>query len=211
MNNKNSNTNHMFEPDLISAEAAHEILQPYYPKIVGCIHSAFAAANELRKAAPDICAPLESRTWATIINDLMVDNAKRAFAGLTPDIVLSLEAGFLIIDFHGRIKMRLKKLRDNLHPCNIKTGTQQAYEDQTLYDGPATLVTAGYRLDAAGLFRYAHIVCWSGPELRWSLRLPGPDEMQQPTKLISDVQPPAPTLVVKKLKQPKVSGTSRDL
>ncbi|MBL7152411.1 MAG: hypothetical protein ISS79_01745 [Phycisphaerae bacterium] len=208
MNTINNDTNPLFEPDLVTAEAAHQTLHPYYSKIVACPHVAFAAANTLRKAAPEICAPLESLTWANIIHNHMVDYAKRAFAGLAPDIILSSEAGFLIIDFHAMIKMRFKKLRDNLHPCNIKTGQQQAYEEQTLYDGAATLVTTGYRVDAAGLFRDAHIVCWSGSELRWSLRLPDPGEMQQPTTPIPDSPLPVPIVVGKKPKQNKRKRTS---
>ncbi len=96
--------------------------------------------------------------------------------------------------------MRFKKLSEDLRPCNVKTNQQRAYDDQTLYAPPATLVTTGYRLDAVGIFRDAHVVCWAGPELLWSLRLPDLPEMQQPIETAPDILPPQP-LVAKKVRK----------
>lgn len=206
MRNINHDTSRLFELDLVTDEQAHQILQAYYVKIVGCINTAFAAANALREATPDKCTPLKSRTWASIIHDYMVSGARRVFADSGPDVLLSSEGGFLIIDFRGMIKMRFKKLRGNLHPCNVKTGQQRAYETQTLYAGGATLVTAGYRVDAAGLFRDAHVVCWSGPELRWSLRLPDIDELQLAGSPVAES--PLPVTVVK-CRKPKQGQSKR--
>ncbi|MCK4825310.1 hypothetical protein KA005_56710, partial [bacterium] len=126
----------------------------------------------------------------------MVHHARKVFSGMDPDIMLISDKGFQIVDFYGIIKMRFKKLSNELRPYNVKTGQQVAYDDQTLYAAPATLVTAGYRLDSTGCFRDAHIVCWAGPDLLWNLRLPGPDDMQQTIELAPKITPP--TIIAKK-------------
>ncbi len=192
-----------FNNGRVTGRGAHELLQPYYPEIVGSIKSGISAWKALVANNTDLCLPLASRTRACFIHDHMEKYARDAFQGLEPDVILSSEAGFLIVDFHGRIKMRFKKLSADLHPCNVKTDQQRAYDDQTLYAPPATLVTSGYRLDALGIFRDTHIVCWDGSELLWSLPLTDLPEMQQGIEFTPDSSPPQPVVAKKVSKTEK--------
>ncbi|MCK4819822.1 hypothetical protein KA005_28920, partial [bacterium] len=171
-----------------------------YPKVVACIAAGINGWRAIQKSDPEKCVPLTSCTTACIVNNYMVHHARKVFSGMEPDIMLISDKGFQIVDFFGSIKMRFKKLSNELHPYSFKTYQQQAYDDQALFDAPATLVTAGYRLDLAGCFRDAHIVCWAGPELLWSLRLPDLPEMQQPIETAPDIIPPQP-LVAKKVRK----------
>ena len=155
----------------LTSDGAYQLLKPHYPSILDCITIPWNTWEDLQAVAPDACLPLLPRTRAGIIHDHMEQQAMRRFAGSEPDVMLYSNAGFLIVDFSGKIKMRFKKLSSDLHPCNVKTNQQRAYDDQTLFAPPATLVTAGYRVDSAGMFRDAQIVCWSGSELRWFLPL----------------------------------------
>lgn len=196
----------LFKDALLTSEQADKLLQPYYPKVVGCIAAGIDGWRAFQKSAPKECVPLTSCTIAGIIHNHMVYHARKVFSELEPDIMLFSDAGFPIVDFYGKIKMRFKKLSNELHPYNVKTYQQQAYDYQTLFDAPATLVTAGYRLDSTGRFRDAHIVCWAGPELRWHLPLPDLTEMQQPTETATEIPPPG-VVIKKKLKAHKKRAT----
>jgi hypothetical protein len=107
-----------------------------------------------------------------MIHDHIESAAKRIFGIRSKEIAVYTEKGFLVVDFRNRVFLRFKKLQHNLMPCNIETEQQRAFDEQTLFGGPVTHVTAGYRLNDSGIYRDAHIVCWSCGELLWSLRLP---------------------------------------
>lgn len=200
MKTKNIETKLLFDDGRLTGDGAHDLLKRYYPKIASCINAGLNACKALEETIPEIWLPLVSRTRACLIHDHMEKHAREVFAEMRPNVVLSLEAGFLIVDFHGKIKMRFKKLSDDLQPYSVKTHQQRAYDDQTLFAPPATLVTAGYRLDSAGVFRDAHVVCWAGSELRWSLRLPEISETAQPIEAIAGKGPREPVVVVKQAK-----------
>jgi len=196
-----------FNDGRVTGSGAYELLKLYYPSIAGSINSSVFAWAALVANSPNLCLPLGSRTRACFIHDHMEKSAADAFRGLEPDVMLSSEAGFLIVDFHGKIKMRFKKLSNDLHPCSLKTDQQRAYDDQTLYAPPVTLVTSGYRLDALGVFRDSHIVCWAGSELLWSLCLPDVPEMQQGIEVTPDSSPPQPVVAKKVSKTEKRQST----
>jgi len=206
-NTKFQETGLLFKHALLTSEQAQKLLQPHYPKVVACIAAGINGWRAIQKSDPEKCVPLTSCTTACIVNNYMVHHARKVFSGMEPDIMLISDKGFQIVDFYGSIKMRFKKLSNELHPYSFKTYQQQAYDDQALFDAPATLVTAGYRLDLAGCFRDAHIVCWSGPELRWNLRLPNPTDTQQPIELVPEIAPPMATITRKKIKTDKKRAT----
>lgn len=200
----------LFDDGRLTGNGAHELLGPHYLEIASCINAGVHAWKLMAANNPELCLPLVSRTQACIIHDHMEKRARDVFEGREPDIILSSEAGFLIVDFYGKIKMRFKKLSDDLHPYNIKTNQQRACEDQTLYAPPAALVTCGYRLDSFGLFRDAHIACWAGSTLLWSLRLPELDEGQQPIELAPGISPLQP-IVAKKARKVEEKYSARSV
>lgn len=161
-----------FKDGVLTGEEAHEILLPHYNDIMRCIHKGIRAAEKLRLREPEYCHVLTPRSWASNVHDHMEFEARRVFGVKGSGIAVYTDTGFVVVDFDERIFLRFKKLRRNLSPCNIETDQQRAFDSQTLFRGLVTLVTAGYRLDDAGVYKDAHIVCWASGELLWSLRLP---------------------------------------
>lgn len=199
---KKFETKLLFEDGRLTGDGAFQLLNPYFPEITGCINSGLNAFRVLEQTNPEVCLCLVPRSRACIIHDHMEDYARRIFSGMEPDIMLGSDVGFLIVDFQGKIKMRFKKLSFDLRPYNVKTNQQQAYDDQTLFAPPATLVTAGYRLDSTGVFRDAQIVCWAGSELRWSVPLPCISEVPLVFEDVSHEEgPPVPIVVPKKVSE----------
>lgn len=161
-----------FKDGVLTDEEAHEILSPHYGDIMRCIHKGISAAEKLRQREPEYCYVLTPRSWASNVHDHMEFEAGRIFGGKGSEVAVYTDKGFVVLDFDERIFLRFKKLRPNLSPCNIETDQQRAFDSQTLFRGPVTLVTAGYRLDDGGIYKDAHIVCWACGERLWSLKLP---------------------------------------
>ena len=192
-------TRKLFDDGLISGGEAQQILRPYLGHIGNCIGTGIRGWEAFQEALPTECVPLTSRTIAGIINDLMVDYARHVFSPMQPQVVTSDGAGFLVVDFLGRLKMRFKKLSRRLHPYNYATHQQRACEEQTLFGPAATFVTAGYRMTDLGEFQDAHIVCWNASELRWSIQLPDVLELRQRIPVTPEPDMPQPIVRAKKL------------
>jgi hypothetical protein len=166
----------LFKDGVLTIDEAHRVLSPNYKDIMRCINEGLYKTQELRQREPEYCAPLTSRTWANMVHDQIALAAQRIFARKGKEIVIYTEKGFLVVDFNGRIFLRFKKLHHNLLPCNIETEQQRSFDEQTLFGGPVTHVTAGYRLNEFGMYKDAHIVCIEYHKVLWSLRLPESEE-----------------------------------
>jgi hypothetical protein len=190
-------TGKLFDDGLLTSEQAYQLLHPHFDRIAACVGAGFDAWSGFQERSPEECLPLTSCTVAGIIQNHMVQYAKTVFGGMEPDVAVLGDSGFLIVDLFGRIKMRFKKLSERLHPYNVSTHQQRACDNQMLFERGATLVTAGYRMTPFGEFRDAHIVCWSGSELRWSLRLPDVGAAGGISGTSTESGPNAPVLVPK--------------
>ena len=100
----------LFTDGRLTVDGANQLLKPYYPLIMQCIVGGWNAWEELQQLAPKACSPLLPRTRAGVIHDNIEEKARRTFGDRKPDIMLYSNRGFLIIDFHGKIMMRFKKL-----------------------------------------------------------------------------------------------------
>ena len=197
----------LFKDGVLTIDEAHEILSPHYTDIMGCINEGLNKVGELRQNQPEFYIPLTPRSRASIIHDHIESEAKRIFGVKNTEIVVYTEKGFLVIDFSKRVFLRFKKLRRNLMPCNIETEQQKAFDEQTLFGGPVTHVTAGYRLNGSGIYRDAHIVCWSCGELLWSLRLPDIEVGSRSDITVTPSIAPS-SVVVRKIATSKVADGS---
>jgi len=197
-----------FKDGVLTDKDAYEILSPHFQDIIRCIQTALGAAERLRQHEPDCCQPLTSRSWANIVHDHMEYEAKKVFGSTQPGIAIYTEKGFLIVDFYERIFLRLKKLQNNLKPCNVETAQQRAFDCQALFRGPVTLVTAGYCLNDLGMHKNSHIVCWSGDELLWALRLPDITTQEEYSEIAVPPVPVEPIVVVRKDAVPKIGNAS---
>ncbi len=188
----------LFKDGVLIGEEAHKILSPDYNNILACIRKAIILVEELRQREPDFCSALTARSWATIVHDHMESEAKKIFgSSLASKTAIYVEKGFLVVDFDEKIFLRFKKLDSNLSPCNIKTKQQRAFDSHTLFRDSATLVTAGYRLNALGLYKDSHIVCWDNETLLWSIRIPD-EEQGSLSKITVPLEPIQSTVVIKR-------------
>lgn len=187
----------LFKDGVLTIDEAHKILSPNYRDIMECIYEGLNRIEELRQREPEFCIPLTSRSRASMIHDYIESAAQKVFVIKGKEIAVRTEKGFLIVDFYRRVFLRFKKLQRNLMPCNIETEQQKAFDEQTLFEGPVTHVTAGYRLDDLGVYRDAHIVCWAYGELLWSLRLPDIGKGER-SEIIVTPNADQPSVVVRK-------------
>jgi len=200
-----TDTPRLFDDGVMTGDDVKAVMQPYLVLARQCITASFEALERLRSQSFPECAPLTGRTIAGILHDHMVSEARKAFGGLEPDVMLNDDTGFLVVDFYGRVKMRFKRLSPHLHPYNVVTEQQEAYEHQTLFGPAATLVTAGYRLSEMGTFRDAHIVCWGASGRLWSFPLPPPAvEMPKVERLSNKGDLPEPIVRVKTVPEVQV-------
>jgi hypothetical protein len=197
----NMETTFLFPDGRRTSKEAHNILQPFYEKLVDCIRSGIQYWQELQRSKSDICASFTPRTIAGIINDGMQHRARQVFTGADKNIKVSSELGFLVIDFFGSIALRLKKLDSELRPRNLITIQQQQFADHLLFD-EVTNVTAGYRLDATGTeIRDMHIVCWEGKYLAWNLLLPDRSGEETVSGMPITTLPEKPIVIAKNAKK----------
>lgn len=194
----------LFKDGVLTIDEAHKILSPHYSDIMECINEGLNSTRELRQREPEFYSPLTPRSLASMIHDYIESAAKRVFERKGKEIAVYMGKGFLVVDFYGRVFLRFKKLRHNLMPCNIETEQQRAFDEQTLFEGPVTHVTAGYRLNDLGMYRDAHIVCWACGERLWSLPLP---EIRK-AKQREIITPAASDVVPRKSASRKVSNAS---
>ncbi|MCK5473111.1 MAG: hypothetical protein KAI59_03700, partial [Planctomycetes bacterium] len=149
---------------------------------------------------------LKPRTIANMVHDNIELMAKEIFKGKGQDIAVYTKKGFLIINFYGRIFLRFKKLQNCLMPCNIQTEQQRAFDEQTLFEGHITHLSAGYRLNDIGEYKDAHIVCVAYRKLQWNLKLP---EVKEAITRNSDlVTSDQPIVVVRKSASKKLGEAS---
>lgn len=133
----------LFKDGVLTIDEAHKMLSPYYNDIMLCIHEGLRRTQGLKQRESEYCAPLTSRSLANMVHDQIEFVAKRVFARKDKEIAVFTENGFLVVDFYGRIFLRFKKLKRNLMPCNIETEQQRAFDEQMLFDGPATHLMQG--------------------------------------------------------------------
>ncbi len=197
----------LFKDGVLTIDEAHKMLSPYYNDIMLCIHEGLRRTQGLKQRESEYCAPLTSRSLANMVHDQIEFVAKRVFARKDKEIAVFTENGFLVVDFYGRIFLRFKKLKRNLMPCNIETEQQRAFDEQMLFDGPATHLSAGYRLNDLGEYKDAHIVCVSHHTVQWSLPLP---EIKKVTRkeIVVPVPSDKPTVVVRKTAMRKLGNAS---
>lgn len=203
-------TRRLFKDGVISAEEAYSVLRGKgdLSDIHEVIRKSVGVVEDVRNWSWEFSSPLVKRTWANIVHDHMEQEAAKIFKGKR-EVLLYREKGFLVVDFYGKIMLRFKKLDDQLLPSNIPTEQQKAYDHQLLFGGPVTHVTAGYRLDGLGMYRDSHVVCVSHGRLLWSFKLPE-KAVAVRAKSTMPLKPAGSTVVVKKTKERKATGTCEE-
>ncbi|MGA2441667.1 MAG: hypothetical protein ABSH08_11960 [Tepidisphaeraceae bacterium] len=185
-------SNLLFPSHLLSESEASKIIDPHLVTLSNCFGDGVRAWQRIRRNNPDECLMLPTRTWAGIIHANTVRAAQLAFRNMAPDIMLYHDGNdachdnkYFAIDFYGKLVLRFKKLRRDLHPSCYKTEEQKHFDlqepEELLYGPAATLATAGYRLDRlAATIKDIHIVAWLGNIRLFLILLPLPAAIAMP-------------------------------
>jgi hypothetical protein len=149
-------------------------LGPHADTLVECVDGAWAdwlAARQFHTRAGNSLSPTSR---ATIIYDLVVQRARRAFAS-TAGVRVSHQRGLFTLHFGNDFVVRFKKLGTDLSTQGIPTAQMRAYEAQQTIPGlprRATFLVAGYVLDPTGTQLHRIVItCRDAHGLRWSFAL----------------------------------------
>jgi len=125
------------------------------------------------KQSPD--PRLSPRTRANLINDWMLDTARREFAGVPGSEFVEIESkGLVLLRLDGQLVVRFKKFDDSRRPRNYQTAHARQYNQQMSLPEipPATRVYCGYRLNRFRTdIRDVSISCMSGTRVEWNIEI----------------------------------------
>ena len=188
-------------PSLLSADEAQKILDPHIEDLRACLRIGWDAWQTLTDEMPVVGVRTSNRTRAGIVYDAIATEARKRFHN-RPGVHVMSELGFLIVIFDGRLALRFKKYRSGLRTSNVATHQQLSFSWQAEMDGmppAATKVVAGYLLNHLqdDIARMA-ITCSFGPDLRWTIDIPGAPAAAAPPIPITatlDAGEPTPPVV----------------
>lgn len=189
---------HLFaeNPGVLSLDEADSLLQPYLPMVVKCIETPIREWKALCEREPLFALSLDSRARANVINSHVVKAVEKKFSKVK-GVHLTRDHGFLVLIIKDKIVVRFKKLDAKLRSSNIMTNQQQKLYYQRDIPGlppGATVVIAGYRLDATGmLLSDVHVVCPIGRRNKWAI--PVLEGAEQTIRLPAASAPPRRVVV----------------
>jgi hypothetical protein len=178
----------------IERDEALALLAPNLPDIRTCVLRGW----EQYHAQPVALEGRASRrSRASLVHDLIVETARRLFAGRA-GVRIDEARGFFALVFEECVAVRFKKLNGALRPSHIPTEQAQAYGHQlSLFGDDATNLIAGYQLDALGVnLEHVAITCPSGDGIAWYTMLDAPTVPMPAT--VVEATPTKPRITVKK-------------
>ncbi len=132
--------------------ACFGILEPYLPTLDKCFQAAMARWQSWLGKLEGSPADVSARTRANTLYDFIAAEVAKRFLP-EPHVRVRKERGFLVVRFHDRVAMRIKKFRSrSLKTSSIATAQALAFAGQSLELSdvtvqPMTHVVAGYLLD----------------------------------------------------------------
>jgi hypothetical protein len=179
---------------LIDRDEALATLKPFLPDLRACITRGWEQYH-IQPVAQEGRASRRSR--ASLVHDLIVDGARRLFAG-RPGVRIDEGRGFLVLVFGERVAVRFKKLNGAMRPSHIPTEQAQSFVHQlSLFGEDATNLIAGYQLDELGVtLEHIAITCPRGDGVAWYAMIDAPT-MAMPA-LAVEAAMPKPKIIVKK-------------
>jgi hypothetical protein len=157
---------------LLTEDKTREVMSLYEERLVSVMSRAILRWQDL---PPGVGAVLSPRSRASMIHDLIVDEANAEFRA-EDHVKVSNKRGTVVLLFAGKVAVRFKKvtgnrLRYSISPTRRQRGihTQQLALDGT--DVRVTWATAGYRLDAAGGLQQTALVVNQGDSRRFAFDL----------------------------------------
>jgi hypothetical protein len=154
------------------------------------LDSAWGALTEVRRTSGAQMAQAGPSTRGMLVSDFTREPAHRLFAG-RPGVYVDDRYGRPWVNLAGgRVQVRFRKLSETLQLCTNDSGraARLAFHlGDPVLPGlePATILTAGYVLNAAEMtITRMVLVCHVGDEVWYSITLPGtPSMIETPTQL----------------------------
>lgn len=135
----------MVDPSLTEAMA---VLDPYLEDIDSCLREGFGT---YRGYPDDVIAEHDSRAATSNIYSHQLMRARMLLAPRSGVTILPLR-GLWVVDFHGKVNLRFKKVNGAGRGRNAGTKQQEMFDGQMDLPGlpsEAIRVVAGYKTDAA--------------------------------------------------------------
>ncbi|HMR29753.1 MAG TPA: hypothetical protein PKA13_02560 [Geminicoccaceae bacterium] len=155
----------------LSLTETMEVLNPYLEDIDACLRGGVGTYKSYD--ARNIAEHTERATRACI-HDHQIVLARRLLVG-RPGVAALNVRGLVVLDFHGQVCLRFKKVNGAGRGRNLQTMQQRLFDRQIEMPGlpkAATRVVAGYVTDAAGLdVRQVLISCPLGREILWCVQV----------------------------------------
>lgn len=162
-----------------SREAVEPIALEHGARFVEVLEQAWGTLSAVRAAAPRQMAGAGASTRGMLVSDFTREPAHRVFAGVAGVSVDDRYGRPWVCLEGGRVQVRFRKLTPAMAICvsDSDRSTRLAFHlgDPLLPDMPeATVLTAGYVLDAADLaIERMALVCHIGARVHYVLDLPG--------------------------------------
>jgi len=158
---------------VVRLDDAKPVLSPLFDQLWDCVTSAIA---DYHKLPADERLRHTRRTRSSLINDYMVDNAKKAFASRHPAITFPTIRGRTFMMIGNEFRVAFKKLDSRKCTRNIPTQQALAFVNQLQVPGLSmTNVVVGYQWNllqtaAKGVF----IACPVGQRNEWDIEIKAP-------------------------------------
>lgn len=157
---------------LLTEDETREVMAPYEERLGSVLSRAF---DRWQSIPPEHTFPMSARSRASLIHDLIVDEAGIEFAG-EDHVTVSHKRGTVVLVFAGKVAVRFKKVSGNALRYSVgRTWRQRAIHDQQLAldstDVRLTWATAGWRLDAAGELAQTALVVTQGDRQQYAFDL----------------------------------------
>jgi hypothetical protein len=163
------------ESRLISQDAAFRLLEPLFPIFATSYETAWREWDSICKANPLRTVAFTSRTRASVINDLVVQEAQSRLQKV-PGVRISRLNGVFVATVQDTAMLRFKKLDKRYQSRSILTIAQQRMLYQLPLPGlppEATGLVAGYRINAiTAEMLDVSVTCPIGQRVKWIIPVP---------------------------------------
>ncbi len=184
---------------ILTRDAAYKLLFPYTEDFF--LPALQSGLNDFCSSiAPGVRSRLSKRSLASVLNDLVVDEAIKRFDG-EKGVRINEDRGFKAFIFDERAAVRIKKVDKHYRYSNYPTAQQLDILYQKEINGfeSATYVILGYSLsDDWRDVDEVSLCCWYGQSRRWEIPVAG--EM---TGYLFDPSGQAATTIQKPTVRPK--------
>ena len=190
--------------EMIEIVEVQDLLRSHEPELSDCVCVGWRRWQEF---APRFASP-SARTRANVVNEFIVEEARRRFGSTSEVDVVDPPPRFLL-RFGGRVLVQFKKVDCHLRSRNYPTQLALAFDRQYHLTGipEGARITIGYLLDDLAVnVQSVHAILRAGSRIAWSYELRGATSVKRPEVLALDT--PSTALVRVSRKRADKEGKS---